>query len=299
MYLLHALLLSTLLGCGENAEPAVVREMNCDNKDMDACFQMGVQALNQARPDIGAARAQFAKGCNVHHPKSCNALAEMVRDAKGGPRDPNRAAELFGIACDGGIQSACVNLGISYYDGTGVKQDQAKGVALFTAACEHETDQQAKGCSALGVAYADGKGVDRKDADKAEALQLQACEASYAPACVLGGRLFADKRSGRRAENLTKSAELLEKACKLDPHYGCFELATMHEKGTAPEGTDAKAAIFYQKTCNIDPTRGCFEAARLMENGKVSAREGEIESLYNLACEHGHTEACTKRSLDL
>jgi hypothetical protein len=35
-----------------------------------------------------------------------------------------------------------------------------------------------------------------------------------------------------------------------------------------------------------------------MESGRVAAREGEIESLYNIACEHGQTAACAKRSLD-
>lgn len=297
MYGLMALLW-LLTGCESQVEPAVLREMNCEKGDMDACFQIGHSALTQARPNIKQARSMFAKGCNVHHARSCNGLAEMVRDAKGGPRDPKRAAELFAIACNGGVQSACVNLGISYYDGHGVKQDHEKAVELLTGACEHPDDPQSKGCSALGVAYSEGKGV-KKDLVKAEELQTNACNAGYAPGCVLAGHLYQERRTGKRSENLMAAADLLEKACKLNPHFGCFELAVMHESKTAPDASDAKAAIFYQKTCNNDPTRGCYEAARLMELGKISAREGEIESLYNLACEHGHTEACAKRSLDL
>lgn len=293
------LLLSALLGCNQEQEPGVVLDMACQNANMDACYQLGVQALVRARPDIRTARNLFAKGCNVHHARSCNGLAEMVRDAKGGPRDPKRAAELFGIACEGGIQSACVELGMFAYDGVGITQDHAKAVELFQAACEHEADPQPKGCSALGVAWSDGNGVEKKDLDVARDYYLRACDADYAPSCVLAGLLAAESRTGKREENRAVAADLLAKACNIDAHFGCYELAVMHEKGEAPEAADAKAAVFFQKTCNIDPTRGCFEAARLMEQGKVSAREGEIESLYNLACEHGHAEACTKRSLEL
>jgi len=293
------LLLSALLGCNQEQEPGVVLDMNCQNNDMDACYQLGMQALVKARPDIRTARSLFAKGCNVHHARSCNGLAEMVRDAKGGPRDPKRAAELFGIACEGGIQSACVELGMFTYDGVGVPQDQERAVELFTKACDHEAEPQPKACSALGVAWSDGKGVEKKDLDVAKQYFLKACDAEYAPACVLAGLLVAESRTGKRDENRAEAAGLLQRACELDAHFGCFELAVMHEKGEAPDARDDKAAVYYQKTCNIDPTRGCFEAARLMEQGKVTARDGEIESLYNLACEHGHAEACTKRSLEL
>ena len=50
-------------------------------------------------------------------------------------------------------------------------------------------------------------------------------------------------------------------------------------------------------SCNAGSSEGCFEAGALMEEGRVAAREGEIESLYNLACEHGHTLACARRAL--
>lgn len=293
------LVLSALLGCIQEQEPGVVLDMNCQKNDMSACYQLGVQALAKARPDIRTARNLFAKGCNVHHARSCNALAAMVRDAKGGPRDPKRAADLFGIACEGGIQSACVELGLFEYDGIGVRQDHERAVARFQAACEHETEPQPKACSALGVAFEDGNGVEKRDLDRAKELQLGACGADYAPACVLAGKLAAESRTGRREDNRAEAAELLARACAIDAHFGCYELAAMHEKGEAPDADPDRAAEYFQKTCNIDPTRGCFEAARLMEQGRVSAREGEINSLYNLACEHGNAEACARRSADL
>src|SRR5690606_13121198 len=139
------------------------------------------------RPDIRRARTLFSKGCNVHHPRSCNALAEMVRDAKGGPPDPKRSAELFAIACTGGVQSACVNLGIALYDGWGVKANPERAVELFTAACESEEPTAPKACSALGVAWSQGKGVEKKDLAMAEELHIKACDGGYAPGCVHAG----------------------------------------------------------------------------------------------------------------
>ena len=35
----------------------------------------------------------------------------------------------------------------------------------------------------------------------------------------------------------------------------------------------------------------------LLRTGKVKAREGEIEYLYNLACEYGSADACAKRQI--
>ena len=55
------------------------------------------------------------------------------------------AAVLFGVgndakilqdACNSGDTISCYNLGGSYYNGQGVKQDLKKAVELFSKACE-------------------------------------------------------------------------------------------------------------------------------------------------------------------
>ena len=256
-----------------------------------------VTTMGLNRPDIERARTMFSKACRVHHPSACNALAELCRDARGGPRDLPRAATLFGIACEkGDIQSACTERGLALYDGEGVKEDKAAAVAIFDSACQHETDSQPKACASLGIAYLNGKGVERRDEEKAIELIRRSCEADYAPGCVQMGEMYAKRTRGIRRENLTTAADSYDTACDIDGRFGCFELAQMHEQGRAIEASPEKAAIYYQRTCNIDPTRGCFEAAKLMSSGKVEARDGEIAALYNVACEHGHNEACALRS---
>lgn len=302
MLVLTAIL--ALLGCGKEQEPGMVLEMNCEaalhSHEMEPCYQLGVQALKNARPQISRARGLFSKGCNVHHAPSCDALAEMVRDGRGGPRDVKRAAELFEIGCRGEVVSSCVNLGLALYEGKGVKEDDERAVELFRSTCEADPPQ-ARACEAMGRAYKEGKGVEAEDLERAEALFTKACDLDFASGCVKLGSLHAETKRGTRAElqeRLSAAAASYERACKIDARFGCYELATFHAEEKHPEPDPEKAAFYYQKTCNIDPTRGCFEAAELMNSGKVTAREGEIESLYNLACEHGHTEACSKRSLD-
>lgn len=307
--ILGAALIGTTSGCGGGEDPAVIMEMNCEQcgkgEDVqggcDACKTMADQALGLTRPDIDRARSLYAKACDVHFPPACNELAKMCRDGRGGPRDVKRSATLFGIACDkGDIQYACTEVGVFAYDGVGMKLDQEKGVALFEAACFHEADPQPKACAALGLAHLSGKGIEKekKDEDRAIELLNKACDFDYAAGCVQVGDLFINRKKGPVKENRKIAAEAYQKACKLDARYGCYELAELHQEDKLEESSDEKAAIFFQKTCNIDPTRGCFEAAELMASGKVNAREGEIESLYNIACEHGNSVACTKRAAD-
>jgi TPR repeat protein len=122
-------------------------------------------------------------------------------------------------------------------------------------------------------------------------MYRKGCDARYAPSCASAGDLLASTRS-----TMAEATELYKQACRLDARHGCFELAQLHEQSRFA-GADIELAVdFYRKTCNIDPTRGCYEAAVLLEQRKVLPREGEVESLYNLACEYGHQQACTKRS---
>ena len=294
-----------LLGCGDEQEPHVMLEMGCEQcgkgqvvqEGCQQCMIMADNALGQNRPDIGKARQLYNKGCGVHHPESCSKLAAMVSEGRGGPPDLKRANDLYGIACEkGSMQSACTEWALSMYDGASMKQDQERAVALFDTACTHEEQAQPKACAALGLAYFEGVGVERRDQEKGVELLKASCTDNFAPGCVQTALAHLGWSRGSRRANVEIAEEAFERACKVDPQHGCFELAELHEDNKAIDSSPEKAAIFYQKTCNIDPTRGCFEAAELMAEGKVEARNSEIASLYNLACEHGHSEACSKRS---
>jgi TPR repeat protein len=289
-------MLLALLGCQDKKaqEPSVMLQMNCDGGDPKACYDLGNYKMNLARPDIPGARIAYSKACNVHQAEACNELGKMVRDAKGGPRDPKRATALFGIACEGGIMSACTDQGVMFYDGLGVTADPGRAVALFTPACQVDPPI-ALACSRLARAWAEGLGVESKDLEAAKTLHVKACDLNDAASCVELGKFIL--ANGKKPEAVD-AAVAFEKACGLDPRFGCFEFAELHRDELVPEASPEKAAVYFQKTCNIDPTRGCYEAAEILAAGKVPARQEEIESLYNVACEHGRTEACAKRSLE-
>ncbi len=313
-------LLVGLPGCSDEASEML---LTCEGGNVAACFKDGMGYADTTRPQYNKARKAFSTACmkdlhprlrtedperaKVHamaRAKSCYALGKLVRDAKGGPKDPARAAELFEIACKPDasnpkagpqVPEACVDLAYALYEGEQVREDPERAVELLGTACRGEVPNH-RACTLLGIAYAEGNGVQKNDLEMAHTLLSTSCEAKHADACVEAGNLTVGSR--RRAD-LELAAAFYEQGCEIDARKGCYELANLHAEGKFPAASDGSASEFFQRTCNIDPTRGCFEAARLMEEGKVEAREGQIESLYNTACEHGHTEACAKRQIDL
>jgi TPR repeat protein len=66
----------------------------------------------------------------------------------------------------------------------------------------------------------------------------------------------------------------------------------LNEQGVLEGSDDKQAAAYYRKACAKNPRLGCFELAELLKSGRVTPRDGEINSLYSMACEHGHLDAC-------
>ena len=333
---MSSLLVTMLLATGGCTDSAADVLATCDGGNLDACYRDGLAALEAARPQYSEARKRLAQACTPtysgdmqrqvknggfswrprasmgthkeNHSQACFSLGLLVRDAKGGPRDLPRAAELFELACKGDVREACLDLGLVVYDppaDSDLDAEPERAVELFFDACNEVNPTgdageaphpMARACEALGRAYADGKGVEkgRPDNDRATELFVKACDAKFAKGCVSAGKLNA-KRGGRT--NLQKAAELFDRGCLIDARHGCYDLAKLHERKAYPDASIEQAADYYKKSCAIDPTHGCFEAAALMETGQVEARDGEIEALYNQACEHGHTEACSKRKI--
>lgn len=307
-------LFASLLACDRFNKNAL---LNCEGGNSRACYDEGVAAANAAKPNYDAARTSFNAACRPsrvqggaglgeHIPEACSELAALVRDAKGGPRDMPRATELFEIACKDGLDRACVDLAALLYSTEPARtEDAVRAVVFFDQACRKVdlTNLPSEGahpladaCDGLGRAYEDGVGVvpPGKDLEKAARDFDLACRAKYAPGCVSAGKLAA--ASGKKPD-LELASTLYDQACHLDPRQGCFELAELHAKKELAESKDQTAVENYKRTCAIDPTRGCYEAAAMMEEGRVKAGEGEIASLYNQACEHGHSDACARRAM--
>lgn len=66
-----------------------------------------------------------------------NSWASLVEEGKRLKEQKYKEAFLkFQKACDWGYAKGCVNLGVMYEDGQGVKQDYSKAKELFGKACD-------------------------------------------------------------------------------------------------------------------------------------------------------------------
>lgn len=287
-------LFALLFACQEAPEPAALVELACDGGGegaAEACYKLGTEQLNSARPDYTEARRLLSMACSTHHAQACNALGTLVRDARGGPKDLVRAADLFEVACEKGVTQACMHFADAVRAGLGVEKDEARAQELYERACSGDVAIPAA-CTRLALTIRKDRGSSREDKERATKLLEDACEASFPQACV---ELADDAKAKWGKDNLLVASELYDKACAIDANYGCYELAQMHQQNKAPDSTVEQAGHFYQQVCRIDRSRGCFELAELMLAEKVPSRPGEKEALFKLACEAGNSEACTKR----
>ncbi|MFK7943267.1 MAG: tetratricopeptide repeat protein [Paracoccaceae bacterium] len=90
------------------------------------------------------------------------------------------------LACGAGSGKACVNHGVQYGRGDGVRQDYAKAAKYYLQACDLDVPE---GCSYLGDALVGGRGVD-KDLVLAADYQKRACDAGILRACSVLGDLY-------------------------------------------------------------------------------------------------------------
>ncbi len=92
--------------------------------------------------------------------------------------DYDKALKYFTIAAEGNYTSAMFNLGVMYYNGTGVEQDFEKAFEWFEKAAKKGRDAAMYN---VGVMYARGEGVE-KDYNKALEWYGKAYNAGYADA---------------------------------------------------------------------------------------------------------------------
>ncbi len=115
---------------------------------------------------------------------SANLFAGLVDDglAQYNKGNKKEAIELYTKACDGGDMHSCINLGLLYGSGDGVKQDARKAKELFVEACKV---RYSKGCFYLGVLYK--QGADGVKQNKRRALM------AFNRACTIGDQRGCDQ----------------------------------------------------------------------------------------------------------
>jgi len=108
--------------------------------------------------------------------------------------------EKYKKACDGGNASACNRLGLLYYAGQDVEQDDIKAVALFKKACD---GNDATGCTFLGFMYHTGIGVEY-DTLKAVEFYTKACNGGDTLGCKSLGIMYTQDESLKQCNTNTE-----------------------------------------------------------------------------------------------
>ena len=83
--------------------------------------------------------------------------------------------------CDDGKMHSCVDLGMLYYTGEGVKQDMKKSEKLFKKACKNRV---ARGCYYLGFSFMRGGEGIKKSKRKAMLAFGRACNMGSERSCI-------------------------------------------------------------------------------------------------------------------
>ncbi len=133
---------------------------------------------------------ELTKACQQGNAVGCFNLGVMYYNGQGVTQDNFKAVEFYQKTCDGQEAMGCFNLGVMYEKGDGVTQDHFKAVELYRQACD---GKNALGCINLGYLYSVGKGVTQ-DYFKAAELWRQACDGKDAMGCKNYARLKTGKK---------------------------------------------------------------------------------------------------------
>jgi hypothetical protein len=128
----------------------------CWPVSLRADFQAGMDAYN--RKDFGTAYREFLPLAEQGDAKAQFSLGLMYYNGYGVPEDDAEAVQWFRLAAKQGLAEAQYKLGLMYYNGWGVPQDYAKAVRWYRLAAEQgDPNAQYK----LELMYESGKGAPK------------------------------------------------------------------------------------------------------------------------------------------
>jgi TPR repeat protein len=201
--------------------------------------------------------------------------------------DPSKAATLFQRACDGGVTSGCVSVGLQYANGNGVARDDARAVALYSKAC---VAQDSAGCADLGFMTENGRGIAR-DVPGAAALYQKACDGGNMYGCSNLSNFYAAGRGVVRDD--VRSVALAQRACDGNYTIGCRYLASMYERGRGIGRDEQRAIALYQRACDGRDWPACDALGRMYSDGRgVNTNSALAITLFQGACDGAYAQGC-------
>jgi len=179
-----------------------------------ACSEGGARAPEEREVPRGDAgrRMYFELRCGEGHAGMCGELGLMWARGWGGPKDKAKADEYFRISCEGGVPTACFEVG--------VELPPERQMAILEADC-------GKGvffaCNNLGHMLWLGEGV-KKDEARARVILEKGCEGGFAASCrglvkMWGNGIGGPKDNDRALAWNAKAVEAEEKERAVEAKY--------------------------------------------------------------------------------
>jgi TPR repeat protein len=276
--------------------------------DTDSCWRVGnsyVPSTPESPGDYMRALHFFLKACDLEA-EHCEPAAELYAEGRGVSANPQRAAELFGRACDAGNFESCYQLAVRHETGTGVPRDPLRAAALYQRTCEGDP----LACTPFAKLLLLGQGVERNGARAVELLR-KPCEARDMEACQQIGLAYRDGNGVTRdpaaaLKQLSESCRFegavgCRDACDLGDGAGCKRAADKVDAADSVPPNPGEASALYERAALLlerECARGIQESCNALRGLFESARPLSFKDLalalrfYRRLCEARAGEAC-------
>lgn len=297
--------------------------INC--KTVADCLRRGQNLLDGrgVERDVDAARKYLAKACEMESPEACFALGRaydsIVGEAKesipyyeracelgviegcnnaavylskyGNPSEGElaRAISVYKKLCDNDIPLGCHNLGLSYYNGTGVAKNEERGRSLIQKACDLRG-----GACILNLFQDQPSGEARPAAVKYLEEKDQRCEQTLSAGICLEAATLYLKGDGV-PRNEQRALEILAQGCDRGEEELCWDIGTRLVKGKQVSRDVDRGIAFLKRGCELGKAFACLDIADLLRAGiDLPAAPEAADRYVERACELGDTYSCTE-----
>lgn len=248
--------------------------------------------------DFKAARELWQQGCDAGSLRDCYELGIVYRDGEGVAPDPARFVELMTRACEGGLGSACHNLGREELRaqeegiGTASPAQFEAGIAFYRRACKLGTQVS---CRNLGLHLA-------REAAKGDKVALdglrQACIDGAGSACFGLASLYDIHLEAALGNDPAAANEALLLGCERMDRDSCQNLAWHYDHGFGLDRNTVRGSALYHLACDDDPgficpmVPGSAIAAKPDRAAPVRDQWRRAAGAYSAACEDGLAMGC-------
>lgn len=185
--------------------------------------------------------------------KGCVELARIYNEGSGVRRDPVKAMAVIELACNRGVGAACRQWGDYHRQGNTGTVDTKAAVAAYERGCQLKDWAS---CAKLGFLHRIGQGVP-KDGAKAVPFLSRACDNRYAPACAQMGTIYMTGNGVTKEPK--KGMALYNRACSGGDALACANLGFNHLAGVGAKKSERTALRFFEKGCKLNNRLSCAQ----------------------------------------